>query len=105
MKQYAEHDRIGICHALRGDDMYTAVFSGGYPYLRDGMVVRSNSKAPIYSYGKNYEKDGTKFAFFIWTTESDESKITQQFEQSLDEVTDQQLSQVSGNGSFCYIDE
>ncbi len=59
MRQYAEHDRVGICHALRGDQMYTRVFSGGYPYIKGGIIVQSTSLAPNHSYGKNYKKKWT----------------------------------------------
>lgn len=104
MKQYAEHNRIGICHALRGDDMYVRVFSGGYPYLKDSLILRSSSISPIYSYGKNYEKDNKKFALFVWTTESDQSKIESLFEDTLLRITDKQLLEVSHKGSFTYID-
>lgn len=104
MKQYAEHDKIGICHALRSDGMQTRVFSGGYPYINNGTVVRSDSANPIYSYGKNYEKNGNKFALFIWTTEKDESIIEDLFNKTLDEITDKKIEDVADYGSFSYID-
>lgn len=103
MKQYAEHDKIGICHALRGDDMYIRVFSGGYPYVQGDVLLRSNSSNPVYSYGKNYEKNGHKFALFIWTTEKDMSVIEDRFEEAVNEVTDEQMEQVAGFGSFTYL--
>lgn len=104
MKQYAEHGKIGICHALRGDDMYTRVFSGGYPYIKNNIIVRSNSSTPIYSYGKNYEKKKNKFALFIWTTEKGVEVIEDLFEKTLSKVTDEQIAEVTSYGSFLYIE-
>lgn len=103
MKQYAEHGKVGICHSLRTDNMYQRVFSGGYPYLRSNLIIRSSSLEPIYSYGKNYEKNGKKFAFFVWTTEKDSSVIEKQFDSLLDKVTNEQVTQVSNDGSFIYL--
>lgn len=105
MKQYAEHDRVGICHSLREDEMYVRVFSGGYPYLKNGLIVRSNSIDPIYSYGKNYIKNDKKFALFVWTTEKNVAKIEELFNQTLDSVTKTQINQISSNGSFAYVKE
>lgn len=104
MKQYAEHDRIGVSHPLRADDMYTNVFSGGYPYLKNGVLVNSTPSNPVYSYGKNYEKNAEKFSLFVWTTESDASKIEALFESLVDSVTDAQIAQVVDRGSFVYLD-
>lgn len=103
MKQYAEHNKVGICHSLKKDDMYVRVFSGGYPYMKEGIIVRSNSVEPIYSYGKNYEKNNIKFAFFVWTTNSNQSEIEDLFESLLPKVTDSELAEVQGKGSFVYI--
>lgn len=104
MKQYAEHGRLGICHSLRADEMYTRVYSGGYPYIKGGVIIQSTSLAPIYSYGKNYKKNGKKFAFFVWTTEKDASQIEKLFKEKLSSVTKEQIAQVDSNGSFIYID-
>ncbi len=104
MKQYAEHDRVGICHALRKDDMYTRTFSGGYPYLKNGIIVRSTSLEPIYSYGKNFEKDGKKFALFVWTTNKNESEIEKLFKSSAKKIDDEKIDQVASEGSFAYLD-
>lgn len=104
MKQYAEHDRIGISHALRKDDMYFRTFSGGYPYLKNGILVRSNSIAPIYSYGKNYTRGESKFALFVWTTNGDQKEIEKLFDLALTKVTASHIAQVSSDGSFLYID-
>lgn len=104
MKQYAEHDRVGLCHALRNDEIYTRVFSGGYPYLKDGILLRSNSAAPIYSYGKNYKKSGKKFAMFVWTTNSSESEIEKMFKSLVKDVSDEKIEQVLEDGSFVYLD-
>jgi hypothetical protein len=104
MKQYAEHGRVGICHALRLDEMYTRVFSGGYPYLKNGLIIQSNSLTPIYSYGKNYEKSKKKFALFVWTTEKDVKVIEAMFADTLKKVTNKQIDEASDNGSFAYID-
>ena len=104
MKQYAEHGKVGVCHSLRSDDMYVKSFAGGYPYLQYGTVLHSTNFLPIYSYGKNYEKNDKKFAFFVWTTESNQSKIDKLFESLLPKVTDHELSKVSNKGSFTYID-
>ena len=103
MKQYAEHGKIGISHALRKDEMYTRVFSGGYPYMKNGMITRSSSSVPVYSYGKNYEKNDKKFALFVWTTEQDVSVIEDLFNQTLEKVTDKKIDQVEDYGSFSYI--
>jgi len=104
MKQYAEHDKVGIFHALRRDDMYVRTFSGGYPYLNNGTLVRSNTLSPLYSYGKNYEKEGKKFAFFVWTTNSDQSSIEELFESLLQKVTSKQIEEIESTGSFAYVD-
>lgn len=104
MKQYAEHDKIGVSHPLRGDDIYTNVFSGGYPYLKNGLLLHSTPSNPIYSYGKNYEKKDGKFSLFVWTTESDQSKIENLFKKSVKSVTAEQIAQVSERGSFVYLD-
>ena len=104
MKQYAEHDKVGICHALRRDDMYTRTFSGGYPYFKNGLLIRSSSLEPIYSYGKNYEKDGEKFAFFVWTTNKNESDIEKLFKSLLKSVSKEKISEVASDGSFVYLD-
>lgn len=103
MKQYAEHNKVGICHALRGDDIYVRVFSGGYPYMRSGVIMRSSSVNPVYSYGKNYERNSSKFALFVWTTEQSASVIEDMFEKTLEQVTDEQIEQVASYGSFLYI--
>lgn len=103
MKQYAEHDRIGICHALRGDQMYFMTYSGGYPYLNNGVLLRSSSLEPIYSYGKNYEKNGKKFALFVWTTNADKVAIEKLFESSVKEVGEDKITEVSDNSSFSYL--
>ena len=104
MNQYAEHDRVGLCHALRNDEIYTRVFSGGYPYLKDGILLRSNSAAPIYSYGKNYKKNGKKFAMFVWTTNSNASEIEELFSTLLKQVTKEKVAEVISEGSFIYLD-
>lgn len=104
MKQYAEHDKVGICHALRRDDMYTRTFSGGYPYFKNGLIVRSSSLEPIYSYGKNYEKDGEKFAMFVWTTNKNERDIEKLFKSLLPKVDSEKIAQVASDGSFVYLD-
>ena len=103
MKQYAEHDRIGLCHALRKDEMYVRTFSGGYPYLKNGVLVRSSSVAPIYSYGKNYEKNNKKFAMFVWTTNSNEAEIEKMFKSLAKDVRDEKIDQVLEDGSFIYL--
>jgi hypothetical protein len=103
MKQYAEHNRIGICNSLRGNEMYKRVYSGGYPYLNNGLIVRSSSIVPIYSYGKNYKKHDSDFALFVWTTESDAAKIEKLFENTLDSVTKDNIDKISDKGSFVYI--
>jgi len=104
MKQYAEHDKVGLCHALRKDDIYVRTFSGGYPYLNNGVLVRSNSLKPIYSYGKNYKKKGDKFALFVWTTNKDQSEIEKLFKSLAPKITSEQIDQVSTDGSFIYLD-
>ena len=104
MKQYAEHDRIGLCHALRKDEMYVRTFSGGYPYLKNGVLVRSSSVAPIYSYGKNYEKNDKKFAMFVWTTNSSETEIEKMFQSIVNGVNEEKVEQVLEDGSFVYLD-
>lgn len=104
MKQYAEHDRVGICHALRRDEIYKRVFSGGYPYINNGLILRSSSLKPIYSYGKNYEKFDVKFALFVWTTEDSQQKIEELFESVLENVAEEHVAQVTDNSSFAYID-
>lgn len=103
MKQYAEHDRVGLCHPLRGDQMYVRVFSGGYPYLRNGAIVRSDSINPIYSYGKNFEKNDKKFAMFVWTTNNDQSAIDTLFNSLLDKVDNDKIDQIATDGSFIYL--
>jgi hypothetical protein len=105
MKQYAEHNKIGVCHSLREDNMYVRTFSGGYPYISNGVILRSSSTQPIYSYGKNYEKDDKKFALFVWTTINDQEKIKEAFDSVASSVTDDQISQVSQKGSFIYIND
>jgi hypothetical protein len=104
MKQYAEHGKVGVCHALRSDDMYSRMFAGGYPYIKDDVLVRSSVGGPIYSYGKNYEKNDEKFALFMWTTESDSSKVEETFTQALNNVKEEQITTVLSGGSFSYID-
>lgn len=104
MKQLAEHGRVGICHSLRGDDMYKRVFSGGYPYIINNVVTRSTPSRPIYSYGKNYEKYDKNFAFFVWTTEDDSNLIEEMFNTYLGIVTPEQVDQILDNGSFTYVD-
>jgi hypothetical protein len=104
MKQYAEHDKVGLFHPLRGEDMYVRVFSGGYPYLNNGLLTRSSSVKPIYSYGKNYEKGDKKFALFVWTTNSNQQEVEQLFKSSLSKVTDEKIEKISSNGSFDYLD-
>jgi hypothetical protein len=84
--------------------MYVRTFSGGYPYIRDGIIVRSNSLQPIYSYGKNYAKNGIKFAFFVWTTNSDKTSVENMFDSLVKTVDKKQLEQVSSDGSFAYLD-
>jgi len=103
MKQYAEHGKVGICHSLKNDDLYVRVFYGGYPYLKNGVLVHSSKASPIYSYGKNYKKNDAGFAFFVWTTEADKSKIENLFESLLPKVTDNDISQILNQGSFTYI--
>lgn len=103
MKQYAEHDKVGIFHALRADEMYVRTFSGGYPYLKNGLLVRSSSAQPIYSYGKNYEKDGKKFAMFVWTTNKNQEEIEQLFNSLLKDVTSEKIDRIADNGSFDYL--
>ena len=103
MKQYAEHDKIGICHALRKDEIYVRTFSGGYPYLNGDILLRSSSIKPIYSYGKNYEKGDRKFALFVWTTNSNQSEVESLLESAAKDVTDEQIDQTAGNGSFIYL--
>jgi hypothetical protein len=104
MKQYAEHDKVGLCHALRKDEMYVRTFSGGYPYLKNGILVRSSSVAPIYSYGKNYEKNDKKFAMFVWTTNSDSTEVEKTFKSLLKNIGDEKIDQVLDDGSFIYVD-
>ena len=103
MKQYAEHDRVGLCHALRKDEMYVRTFSGGYPYLKNGVLLRSSSVAPIYSYGKNYKKNNKKFAMFVWTTNSNEAEIEKMFKSLAKDVRDEKIHQVLEDGSFTYL--
>ena len=83
--------------------MYKRVFSGGYPYFKGEMLVRSSSVEPIYSYGKNYEKFGKKFGLFVWTTNGDEELVEKLFEASLKNVKKDTVSQVEKDGSFLYI--
>lgn len=104
MKQYAEHDKVGLCHALRKDEMYVRTFSGGYPYIKDGQLTRSNSSQPIYSYGKNYKRHNKKFAMFVWTTNSSASEIEELFSTLLKKVTKEKAAEVISEGSFIYLD-
>ena len=103
MKQYAEHDKVGLCHALRGDDIYIRTFSGGYPYIKDGQLTRSNSSQPIHYYGKNYEKNDKKFAMFAWTTDSSETEIEKMFQSLVKDVNEEKVEQVLKDGSFVYL--
>lgn len=104
MKQYAEHDRVGICHALRRDDMYVRTFSGGYPYFKNGVLLRSSSLEPIYSYGKNYAKNKQKFALFVWTTDNDEAAVEKRFKALVKDISKEKVAQVADDGSFTYLD-
>ena len=104
MKQYAEHDRVGICHALRRDDMYVRTFSGGYPYFKNGLLLRSSSVEPIYSYGKNYTKGKQKFALFVWTTENSQEAIEDKFKKLVKTISKEKIAQVADDGSFIYLD-
>lgn len=104
MKQYAEHDKVGICHPLRNEEMVVRTFSGGYPYFKGKVIVRSSNAEPIYSYGKNYEKDGKKFALFVWTTNRDEKDVEKMFESKLKEISEDKIKQVEGKGQFVYVD-
>lgn len=104
MRQFAENGRIGICHSLRGNDLYIRVFSGGYPYINNGTIVRSSKNAPIYSYGKNYVLNDKEFALFMWTTEEDSSVVENIFDNTVQSVTEEQVDQIADNSSFVYLD-
>ena len=67
-------------------------------------MLRSNNTAPIYSYGKNYKKNGKKFAMFVWTTNSSESEIEKMFKSLVKDVSDEKIEQVLEDGSFVYLD-
>lgn len=103
MKQYAELNKVGMCHALRGTDLYVKSFAGGYPYLDGDEVKRSSEKEPIYSYGKNYELDGEEYALFVWTLEKDGNKVSKALDEASKKVTEENLRDISGAGNFKYI--
>ena len=84
--------------------MYVRTFSGGYPYLKNGVLVRSSSLAPIYSYGKNYKKGKEKFTLFVWTTNGDQEGVEKMFKQLAKEVSKEKITQVADDGSFTYLD-
>ena len=103
MKQYAENNKIGVCHSLRNEDMYIKSFSGGYPYLDNGAIARSTAEKPIHSYGKNYEKDGKEFALFIWTTNGDAKEVETLLDKASKKVTDKNIESITEKGAFIYL--
>ena len=103
MKQYAELNKVGMCHALRETDLYVKPFAGGYPYLDGDEVKRSSEKEPIYSYGKNYELDGEEYALFVWTLEEDKEKVSKALDEASKKATKENLRSISGVGEFKYV--
>lgn len=104
MKQYAEHDRVGVCHRLRNDGLYSRAFAGGYPYIKSGIITRSTKAQPVYSYGKNYTNSVGQFALFVWSTESDKEKVEKRLDQVAETVTADAVSLAATEGTFTYVD-
>lgn len=80
MRNYAQHNRVGIFRKLRHEGFLVKHYAGGYPYQNGKLIIKSSVINPIYSYGNNYKKYGTEFALFIWSTESDIAKISKLFD-------------------------
>lgn len=104
MNRYAEHDRIGVYRTLRSDGLTVKKYTGGYPYLKGGIIVQSTEKAPIYSYSKNYQNDAGKFSLFVWTTNNNREEVEARFSQASNRVTKDKINNISDLGSFAYLD-
>jgi hypothetical protein len=103
MREYAQHNRVGIFRKLRHEGFLVQHYSGAYPYKKGNIILKSSVLEPIYSYGNNYKKHGIEFSLFIWTTESDIAKVEKTFDKAVKDITRDDLKKID-NKRFVYLD-
>ena len=68
MKKLVENNKVIVGRRFRSNDLTTSCFSGAYPYMSDGALMRSTKETPIYCYSTNVQVDGEVVGATIWTT-------------------------------------
>lgn len=105
MKQYAEADKPAIYRSMRINGVQVKKYTGGHPYVQNGMFMRSSLAKPIYSYAKNFTKFKKDFSLFIWTTEYDVDRIENLFDGVVKNLKRQQIVEVLNNiKPFSYVE-
>lgn len=56
---------------MRGDDMSIKVQATGYPYMKNGIILKADLTHPVIRYAKNYNIGNKRFSLCIISDETD----------------------------------
>lgn len=106
MRNYAENNRIAVYRKMRIDGLQVKKFTGGHPYLNNGLLMRTSETEPIYSYAKNYKKFTKEFSLFVWSTSSDQKAVEKQLDKVIKSLKREQIIEVINKiKSFAYVEQ
>lgn len=105
MKKYVEVNTPAIYRKLRSDGVLKRSYTGGYPYLSNGVLMQSSIARPIYSYGKNFKRFGKEFSLFMWTNERNQDSVEDHFSKVAKSLRrDQIMSVLNNTNGFLYVE-
>lgn len=105
MRKYAEIDKPAIYRKMRINHVQVRTYTSGYPYSRNGLLMRSSAAEPVHSYAKNFTKFKKEFSLFMWTSERDQSKVEAHFDKVVKGLKREQIMEVINNiKSFSYVE-
>lgn len=79
-------NQLAIWLPMNTDELSIKAYGAGYPYLENGIVMRSSLTNPVTRYAKNYTKSKKQYSLCIITNEPDVKKIEAWLDQQAENI-------------------
>ena len=103
-----ELNRPALWRPIRSDETSIRKYSGAYPYVtQGGVAAQSSLSKPVIRYAKNFTKFKTDFSLFMFSDESDLTKVESYFTAQVKKLKKTDVTEtlmVASMSNFKYLD-